>query len=195
MSQAALSLIEKGRTALSAAHLENLAARFNGPDYQPTFSEFGRRLQEDAVAGQAALDSPGVRFLTLTVWRWDDAFDLGRRFTPDESAGLVTVRATDRRAIAFIMPQKSAHWVSREILVFEQSRVEDVRDGDVCLVQSALPRGGGTRTAICVAHAAPSKRGRELHLEPLSPAGSFIAATPEGVRAIFRVTFRGRYCE
>jgi hypothetical protein len=127
------------------------------------------------------------------VWRWQEGFDLARTLTPDQAAGVITIEATGAPAIAFAMPRKSPHWTAGEVLVFERSRVEDVRDGELCLVQARAPRGDGTRTHIAVAHLAPAKRGRALNFEPVSPPGPIFAADAERLIGLLRAVFRGRY--
>lgn len=193
ISQAALSLIEQGRTAVSAEHVAALKERFVAPRFGPTFAEFAGGVEREKADHQAALESPGVRYLTLTVWRWEEGFDLGRTLTPDQAAGVITIEATGAPAIALKMPRKSSQWEAGEIFVFKRCRIEDVRDGEICLVQVRATRGDSTRTHVAVAHLAPAKRGRALQFEPISPAGPFVPADSDRVLGVLRSVFRGHY--
>ncbi len=58
MSQAALSLIEKGRTALSEEHLRRRGEQFGRTEFDPCFDEFSCRLGE-ASANLATAGSAG----------------------------------------------------------------------------------------------------------------------------------------
>ena len=217
MSQAALSLIEKGRTALSEEHLRRLAEQFGRPEIGPSFDEFVRRLDEASANLATAIDTPGSRHQTLTVWQWSEDIDLSRPFKPTQAAGLVTVGSSKEAGIAFRMSTDSAQWAKGDVLVFESCRLDNLHDGSLCLVQlsvpktkrgkkqaagaknkqrSAIPAGPAwrlTETIIALAHIAAQKRGRSVQFEPLSPRRPIIAFDDERFLAIFRAVYRGQY--
>jgi transcriptional regulator with XRE-family HTH domain len=193
LSQSALSLLERGKVALSADHLAKLAAAFDQPRFEPQFSKFVKDLERSRAEGQAALSAPMVRHITLTVWAWSEEFDLSQAPAGDQAVGLVTVRSTQNDMIAFQMGKATEAWGAGEILVFEACERSQIRDGDVCLVQVKTTRGRGTQTMLAIAHLAPAVRGNTLQLEPLSPPGA-IFATGEDLIACMRATFRARYC-
>jgi len=193
ISQAALSMIEQGRTAISDEHLRRLTERFDAPEYRPAFREFLRKLEASRAESQAALDTPRSRYLTLTVWAWEEGIDLSRAMSPEQAVELMTIRTPDEPAIAFAMPKKSQFWAEGEVFAFERCAREDVRDGDVCMVQVRPPRARATRTMIGVAHSAPAKRGRSVQIEPVSPPGPIFPVEDESVIGVFRAVYRGRY--
>lgn len=134
----------------------------------------------------------GSRFLTLTVWRWEDGFDLARPPAPDQAVDLVTVRATDQPAIALAMSKATEHWTKGEILVFEKGRQEDFRDGDICVLQVRLPRAKGARTMLAAAHVAPDKRGKAIQFQPISPAGPLLGPADDAIVGLLRAFYRAR---
>ena len=85
LSQATISQIEAGRIALSNAHLQKLADKFSSARLSPPFPEFKRDVEKGSADCQAALLDPRGRFVTLTVWQWDAAFDLARIPSPDDA--------------------------------------------------------------------------------------------------------------
>ncbi len=193
LSQSALSLLESGKIGVSDEHLARLRAKFSGDEVSTTFEQFLAEVNASAAAQRAALHSPGARHVLLTVWGCEGGLDLARPLPPSQAVGLVAVRDSARPAIALSMPRASAHWAAGEILVFEECSTDHVRNGAVCLVQVAQPRGRGTRTVIAVAHVGPTKREQSLHFEPISPAGPVFAVEPAAIIALLRVTFRARY--
>ena len=113
VSQSALSLLEGGRIAVSEDHAAQLRQRFGGHDFEPQFATFLRDLEARQKGTHAALTRATGRYLTLTVWRWEDGFDLSHAPGPECAVNVVTVRATDRPTIAFQMPRASTHWAKK----------------------------------------------------------------------------------
>lgn len=192
LAQSTLSLIEGGRISVSDDHVQQLEKKFAAPAYKPSFDEFLGLLERDRSEAQAAVKAPRGRHLTLTVWRWEDGFDLSRTPAPEQAADLITVTATENPAIALRMDRRTEWWSEGETLVFEQYRQDAVHDGDICLVQIRLPRGRGTKTMIAVAHLAPAKRGRSLQLEPISPPGPIFGGNDDNVLALMVATHSSR---
>ena len=191
VSQSGLSQLESGRIAVSDDHLARLKDRFAGQEHKTPFRAFLKIKATTRDASQRALTTPIGKYLTLTVWRWEDGYDLGQVPSPDQAADLVTIRATSKATIAFQMPQESGHWTRDEILVFEECRSVDVVDQDVCLLQVKPPRSRNARTVLAVARRG-STRGSLAQLTPIRSKGSTLAADDEVIRVLMRVTFRGR---
>ena len=213
MSQAALSLIEKGRTALSEEHLQRLAEHFVHTEFDPGFDEFVHRLGEASANLATALDTPGSRHLTLTVWQWSEDLDLSRPFKPTQAVDLITVGSTNEASVAFRMSTESPYWAKGDVLVFEGCRLDDLRDGSLCLVQlsmpkmkkskeqvagaknkrrNAIPAGPATEAIIAITHVAAQKRGRSVQFEPLSPRRPILMFDQDQFLAIFRAVYRGQ---
>jgi transcriptional regulator with XRE-family HTH domain len=193
LAQATLSQIEGGRIALSSEHLQRLAEKFNSASFKPTFAEFQRGVELGMSESQAALAAPRARYSTLSVWAWDDGFDLGRVPAPDSAVDLVTVRACDKPLIALQVSRRTDHWEAGETFVFEQCSRDDAQDGDICLLQVRPPRARATKTMIAVARIAPAKRGRALQFEPVSPAGAIFTPADDTLLGILRAVYRGRH--
>jgi transcriptional regulator with XRE-family HTH domain len=193
LAQATLSQIEGGRIALSNEHLQKLGERFKSARFKPTFAEFQRGVEQGMSQSQAALAAPRARYCTLSVWAWEDGFDLGRVPAPDSAVDLVTVRACDKPVIALQVGRQTDHWEAGETFVFEQCSRDDVQDGDICLLQVRPPRARATKTMIAIAHIAPGKRGRALHFEPVSPSGAIFAPIDDSLLGILRAIYRGRH--
>lgn len=191
-TQAALSLLEKGHTAVSAEHVEQIRARFGPPQYKPSFADFERRLAEER-AGAIRGGTFRGQHLTLTVWRWEEGLDLGQDFRADQAADLITIRQPRERVVAFLMPKKSEHWAEGEIIVFEECVPTDLKDRDLALVHLRAPRAKGPRTLIALAHVLPAGRGRTVQFQPLSPVGPTFDLSKDVLIALFRVRFRGSY--
>jgi len=192
VTQAALSMIESGRIAISDDHIAKLDRAFENPKGGMTFIEFKHSLERHQATDIAATTAPAGRYLTLNVWRWQEGFDLGRVPAPDQTVDFVTIRATTKPVVAFAMPKSTPHWQKDEILVFEQSGTESIGDGDVCLVQLKTPRSGNVRTIIAVAKLIRAERGKAMQLHPISPAGPALAPEPEAIQTMFRAMFRAR---
>ncbi len=191
VSQSALSLLESGRIAVSDDHVERLQERFRGRNVERAFTEYLSALEADRAASGAALTASTGRHLTLTVWRWEDGYDLGQAPSPEQVADLVTIRATSNATIAFQMPQESGHWARDEILVFEECRSADVMDEDVCLLQLKPARTRTPRTVLAVARRSSARRS-PAQLTPIRSKGPTFAADNESVQVLMRVSFRGR---
>lgn len=193
LSQSALSLIEGGKVAVSEEHLTRLSKVFDAAKFKPRLGEFLKELEHVRSEGQAALDAPLGGHVVLPVWAWQDDFELNRPPKPEQAMGLITIRATAGAVIAFQMDKATEAWEKGEILAFERCDRQDVRDGDLCLLQVKPPRARGSKTIVARAHLAPIARGRALQLEPVSPKGPIF--TPEEDVAWLRVVFRGRYVQ
>lgn len=92
-------------------------------------------------------------------------------------AGLVTVPPPGAPTIALRMQKATSLWFKGEILVFEQCERDDVRDGELCLIQEKLPRGQGSRYILAFVHVSAAAQGSLLQMEPISPPGPIY--TPE----------------
>lgn len=192
LSQSGLSLLETGKTSVSAEHLDRLRKAFDKARYKPRFGEFLGELENERAEGQAALAAPRGRHLTLTVWSWHEGFDLSRPPSPDQAAGLVTMTTREPRVIALEMPRSTEAWSRGEILVFEECSSDAIRDNDICLVQVRSGDRKPHATLIAMAHVSRSTRSQTLQLEPLSPPRPIFEAT-ERIVAILRVVYRARY--
>lgn len=190
LAQSTLSLIEGGRIPVSDDHVARLTSRFADSDLKLRFIDFAEQVKRGAAEGQAALSPPAAAHSTLTVWQWEEGFDLSRQPRPEQAVDLVTIRTLGSAGIALRMKKRTDWWEAGDILVFERSRREDVQDGSICLVQVKGDRSRSARTLIAVAHLAPAKRGRVLQLEPISPAGRVFEADEAVVilRAVWRTT-------
>ncbi len=193
LSQSALSQLEGGRTCVSDEHIALLRERFGEAHLPQAFSDFLRDIERSRSQGQAAVTAPDSRWLALTVWAWQEGFDLGQTPSPDQAVDMVLVRPADASVIAFRIEKRSQYWAAGEIFVFEQASPQEVNDGELCLVQVQHPRARGTRTLIAIAHFAHPKRGRTLRFEPISPAGAALPADDGRVIAVFRAIYRGRH--
>ncbi len=193
VSQSTLSVMEGGRIAVSEEHLARLKQQFDEPRYKPRFSDFIRALETEQAGGQAALTAPEGRFLTLTVWGWEEGFDLSQRPALDRARGLVTVRASDNPALAFEMNRPTERWEKGEILVFERCDPDQVEDGDLCLIQIRRLRARGTQTMIAMVRVSRTTHLRMLKFEPTSPSLPPFAAAEVTVTAILRLSYRAKY--
>jgi transcriptional regulator with XRE-family HTH domain len=191
VSQSALSLLESGRIAVSEDHVGQLRQQFGGREFKPSFPKFLEDLEVSRKAAQAALTTATGRYLTLTVWRWEDGFDLSHPPGPECAVNVVTVRATDLPTIAFQMPRASTHWAKNEILVFEECQPDELADGDICLLQVATSRSRVPRTTIGLAQLGATSNSPST-ITPLKGRGSVMRADSESVRALLRVSFRAR---
>ena len=194
LSQSGLSLLETGKTSISAEHIDRLMKAFDKPKHNPRFSEFLAGPEQERAEGQPALAAPVGRHLTLTVWAWYEGFDLSRTPSPERAVGLVTIRTTEQRAIALEMDKATEAWLKGEILVFEECSRDAVRDNDICLVQANSDDTGTKATIIAMAHVSKTARGQAFQLEPLSPPGP-IFSVDEQLMVCLRAIFRGRYME
>lgn len=191
VSQSALSLLESGRIAVSEDHVAELKERFRGRDVKRAFTEFLTSLKASRAAAGASLATSTGRYLTLTVWRWEDGFDLGGPPAPETAVNVVSIRVTDKPSIAFQMPRASPHWSKDEILVFEECGPNELKDGDVCLVGAVTARSRRLQTTLGVAHLGKARRGAPK-IQPLAPKGAPVAANAESIRTLLRVSFRAR---
>ncbi len=191
VSQSALSLLESGRIAVSEVHVDQLKERFRGRDVKRAFTKFLTSLKARRAAAGASLATSIGRYLTLTVWRWEDGFDLGGPPAPETAVNVVSIRATDKPMIAFQMPQASPHWAKDEILVFEECGPSELKDGDVCLVGVVTARSRRLRTTLGVTHLGKARHDAP-QIQPLAPKGAPVAVNAESMRILLRVSFRAR---
>jgi len=191
VSQSALSLMESGRIAVSDRHVERLREQFLGRGHEQPFTEFLSAVEAERKASGPALTALIGRYLTLTVWRWEDGFDLSRPPAPDQAVSVVTIQSTDRQAIAFQMSRESKYWAGHELLVLAECRPTEVKDRDVCLIQFKPPRTRALKTVLAIAHVA-SPRGSSPQLTPIAPRCPTLWANDEAIRVLMRTVFRGR---
>lgn len=189
VSQSALSLLESGQIVVSKDYIELLREQFSGKKFDPTFERYMKDLQRAQQSGREALSPGAGRHLTLTVWEWEEGFDLARTPHRDRAVDLVMVRAMAGAAMAFRMPDSSPYWRKKEILVFAECGVGDLRAEDVCLVQFVPPRGRSTRTVLAIAQMEGSKRS-SLTLRPLSPRASQMRPDSDQIRTLMRTCSR-----
>lgn len=193
VSQGMLSQLESGQINLSHDHLKKLERAFRGPKYELSFDEFQKQAEQEHAERLSALTAQQEQYVALRAWRWSESFDLDAVPPSDGNAALVMVRSSGRPLVAVQLNRRSAHWGAGEILVFEHCQRNDVEEGDICLVKAKPPRARRARAMIALAHKTPSKRGRVLQFEPLSPASAAFTATDETVQAYLRAIFRCRY--
>lgn len=189
IAQPTLSQIEAGRISVSDEYLARLTQRFAEPEFRTSFSAFLKHLRQERAGTQAALTAPHGRYLTLAVWRWQEGFDLSQVPAPEQAVNLVTVRATEKPLIAFEMPKEHERWNKDEILIFERIEMEDLQDGDLCLVQVRRSRARSTQTAIALARLLRATKGHTLHFEPISPAGAGWSAENKPPEAVLRLSW------
>jgi transcriptional regulator with XRE-family HTH domain len=146
ISQSAFSRLESGKIAVSGAHFDFLKKRFRAPEFDPTFADFVRQAAREKTKDLVFLDPTVGRHLLLSVWQWEEGFDLTRAPNSEQAVGLVTIPATDKATIAFQMPRSSQKWLKGDIFVFEESKQADVREGDLCLVH--YQRGRNVKTNL-----------------------------------------------
>jgi len=195
VTQPTLSMLEGGRITVSQDHVDRLKAAFPSPKFHPSFEDFLRELERGAALQQAALTTCASHHSTLTVWAWTEGFDLSRPPGPELAADLITVRGLSRPAVAVQMPGKSSWWQKGEVIVFERCRPEDVREGEVCLVQLRVGDSRSSRTLIAIARLGPAKRRKALRLEPTSPSGPMVEPVAESLLAILRAVYRARHLQ
>lgn len=135
VTQSALSRFEAGRIALSDEHVERLVQNFTAADFKLPFAEFLRQINHEAELDHPALTTELGRQLLLTVWRWEDGFDLFRIPAAGSAVGSVMIPFTKRATIAFEMPRSTDRWSKGEVLVFEECGLTEIRGGDSCLIQ------------------------------------------------------------
>jgi hypothetical protein len=83
-------------------------------------------------------------------------------------------------------------WLRDEILVFEESTLNDVAPRELVLVQWLRGRNKGTRSAIAIADGPAGPSARVTAFQPLTPAGPAVPAD-DGVRAVLALVYRGAY--
>ncbi len=193
VSQVMLSQLESPQISRSDEHLKKLGRAFRGSKYELSSAEFRRQAEQEHAERPSALTAQQEQYVALRAWRWSGSFDLNAVPPSDGDAALVMVRSSGRPLVAVQLNRRSAHWGAGEILVFEDCQRDDVEEGDICLVKAKPPRARRAKTMIALAHKTPSKRGRVVQFEPLSPASAAFAATDETVLALLRCIFRCRY--
>lgn len=193
MSQAALSLIEKGRTAVSDDHVTRLRSAFAGSDVRPSFDEFVQELNASRSSVADAGRISQKHYLTLPVWRWEEGLDLNRPFAPDQAVDMITVRPGKGAILAFEMPMSGDQWAKDEIIAFEQCDQADLHHRDLCLIHYQPPRSSTPRTAIAMAHVLTVNRGKSFQLQPVSPGGPVYAVADLTLRAVHHEFCRIRY--
>jgi len=191
VSQSGLSQLENGQITVSSEHHVHLKERFSGQDLEITFSAFLKNRLTNRDTAQRALTEVTGKYLTLTVWRWEDGYDLGHVPLPDQAVNLVTIRATSNTTIAFQLPQETTHWARDEIFVFEECRAVDILDQDTCLLQFKPPRARTLKTVLAIAQHT-SISGTLPHLVVLSPRCSTLVASDDSIHFLMRAVFRGR---
>jgi len=190
LSQSGLSQLENGRIAVCDDHVHQLQDRFSGRKTDLTFDSFLRQQAATGEASRRALSTDAGKHLTLTVWRWEDGYDLAQMPASELAVDLVTTHATSQATIAFQMTQKSTHWLSGEIFVFEECRPADLLDRDVCLVQFKPPRSQALKTVLAIARSA-SARSSARQLTPIAPRCPAFDASDKVIRILMRAVFRG----
>lgn len=191
LSQGALSMLEAGRIGVSEDHIAQLKKLFDGANLKPRFSDFLSQVQLERAQEQAAVSSPGGRYLTLTAWLWQEGLDLGKPMPRDQAGGLVTVETHGFEAIAFRMTTSTSAWQKGEIIVFERCEQREIRNGELCLVHLKPPRSRTPRTLIATAKIDPPDAWSKLILTALSPASGRVHPDSQ-ITAFFREIYRGR---
>ena len=184
-SQAAISLVEAGRMALSENLRESILVRFDRRGVKPRLSEFLAQLEQEApprLAQQART--------TLPVFRWSPAFD--PQDEPTEPAvDLVTLRCSVP-TIALAMSSSSREWEADEILVFAVCEPSDCKPNDLVLLQPT----NRLRNAASMIAAVERIRGRSSahrRFVPIQPTGQALPADAESVTFVARCVYRAKY--
>lgn len=185
LSQSVISSLESGQAAISERLFTRLLELFE------TFRDFAKNVQIQQAREQAAISSDS-QFLTLKVWRWTKEFDLSRSPLPESFADLVMIRGTDRRAIALQMQESTDHYEMGETLVFQRTPRDDIKNGDLCLIQVTPPKTRTPKTMIAVAHTSKGRE-RSIQFQPVEPAGPILEADDDRLHAVLRLHYRGRY--
>jgi len=120
--------------------------------------------------------------MLLTVWDWEDGFDLATCPSPDLRAGVVAIPMTTKATIAFRMRRAAGNWSKGETLVFEECDFKDLRTGDACLVQY----GDDKASLTTLANADLSKAA--VRLRSIGGRNTLISA--ESVQMVLRATTR-----
>lgn len=141
VTQSALSRFEAGRIAISDEHLAQLRKGFPSPDVTPSFAEFSRHLEQES---QPALTRSLGRHLLLTVWPWEEGFDLSKCPPADSAAGVVAIPFTEKATIAFRMARSGELWTKGDVIIFEECDIQELRKDDVCLVHQKAGRASTT---------------------------------------------------
>jgi len=149
ISQPALSGLEGGRVSVSESYLDLLKDRFSSPSFHPSFADFLRTLQRDNQAPDPLALAVASRHVTLIVWRWHKAIDLGVVPGNDQMSGLVTVPASDRATLAFEMTDSTSEWTKGDVLIFSECKPFELRAGKPCIIQTR--RGKRSRTFLGLA--------------------------------------------
>ena len=186
VSQSALSQLESGRIALSDQQLKLMQKEFVAPTFQPSFGEFLLQIEGDHEPDnrQTSIIGTSGRYETLTVWKWEDGFDLDHVPPAELAVGLVTIPMTDKASIAFEMTRDTGHWVKEEVLVFLECQEKDLLESDVCLVQ--YRRGRHARTSLALVE---RPHGRSsLNIRPLSSRTDSIPE--ESILILLRASIR-----
>lgn len=192
MRQPALSLLETGRLAVTDEHRDKLLKVFDRPEWKPRFGEYLKKIETEESQPQPALTAPLARYATLPCWRSEE-YDLGRAPQPDQIAGLVTVRASERPVVALQMSKASKDWVKNDVLVFQQDETGTVEDDELCLLHVQLSKDVAAQTMIATARRTRTERGKILAFKPVEPSGDLFVASDDVVLTCFRLLFRGRY--
>ncbi len=192
-SQGMLSQLESGQINLSHDHLKKLETPFRRPKYELSFVDFEKQAEQEYVERLSGLTAQQEQYVALRAWRWSGSFDLDAVPPSDGNAALVMVRSSGRPLVAVQLYRRGAHWGAGEILVFEHCQRNVVEEGDICLVKAKPPRVRRAKTMITLARKTPSKLGRVLQFEPLSPVSAVFTATDETVQVYLRAIFRCRY--
>lgn len=186
VTQAAISLIESGRMAISHSIQKDLWAIYDKRGMKPRLGAF---LDSEASIG-AGMAPVSV---TLPVAAWTQRLDLMDDPTSRPAVDLVTLRLEiGTRAIALSMRETSPHWKRDEVLVFAFVGVERCKPGDLCVLSpTANMKGASSVIARVVRPKGMSQTARRFEL--IQPEGPSIPATADAVRSVARCVYRACY--
>lgn len=185
VTQAAISLVEAGRMAVSENLRDALVERFDRAGETPRLSDFLAQLEQETPP-RSTLQA----HTTLPVYRWTPKFDPLEE-PVDRQVDLVTVRCS-APAVALAMSSASTAWEQEEILVFAVCEPSDCKPGDLVLLQTTnRPRHAASLIAgVERVKGRSSAHRRFLPIQPLSEA---LSADAETVIFVAKCVYRARY--
>lgn len=185
VSQAAISLVEAGRMAVSESLRDALVERFDREGESPRLSEFLAELGQETPP-RSTLQA----HTTLPVYRWTPKFDPLEE-PVDRQVDLVTLRCS-APAVALAMSSASTAWEQEEILVFAVCEPSNCKPGDLVLLQ---PTNRPRHAASLIAGVERVKGRSSAHrrLLPIQPSTQALSADADSVAFIARCVYRARY--
>jgi transcriptional regulator with XRE-family HTH domain len=187
VSQGAISLWEAGRIEIGKQSQQRLLEVFDDRRHDPQLGAFLKRFERERGCQTPLATNPLMRSITMTVWKWNDQFDLGPSQSGLEPCGMVTVCIDELGpAVAIEMPA-AGRSERGDIVVF--TRTDDTAPSSTgrWLVQQGRGHGASQVLVLEVKRGGSSPPRSTV----LFPKGA--AYQPSTVDAVFRAVFEGRY--